>query len=380
MPIRGERTILSLAPMLRDGPVDGAVWADAHTHIGQNDPDGVKGTPAEILRGLDAAGHARALLFAMHEPDGYEAANDAVLAACSASGGRLVPLSRVDPKAPGAVEEARRCLSAGAVGIKLHPRSDAFGLPHPVVDELVALAAADRRIVLFHAGRGIPNLGAGVAHLARENPGARVVLAHAGISDLGLLRDDAAELPNLLFDTSWWQIGDMLDLLTSVPPGRVLYASDMPYGHGLQAAFLLRRAARQAGWSEEQLAVAAGAQLEAAIAGEELHDLGPALGTARVGPRSPRLERVVGHTASALQIAFRGGDAAEPLALARLGCQHQDGDEHAALLAAADRILEVAMEHRAGSPEDPRALGPAALLAHVLCGTPAAGVLPTSRL
>jgi predicted TIM-barrel fold metal-dependent hydrolase len=380
MPIRGERTILSLAPVLRDGPVHGALWADAHTHMGQNDPDGVKGTPAEILRGLDAAGHARALLFAMHEPDGYEAPNDAVLAACAASGGRLVPLSRVDPKAPGAVEEAGRCLAAGAVGIKLHPRSDAFGLPHPIVDELVALAAADRRIVLFHAGRGIPNLGAAVARLAREHPGARLVLAHAGISDLGLLRDDAAELPNLLFDTSWWQIGDMLDLLTSVPPGRVLYASDMPYGHGLQASFLLRRAARQAGWSEEQLAVAAGAQLEAAIAGEELHDLGPALGTARVGPRSPRLERVVGHTASALQIAFRGGDAAEPLALARLGCQHQDGDEHAALLAATDRVLAAAMEHRAGSPEDPRALAPATLLAHVLCGTPAAGGPPTSLL
>jgi hypothetical protein len=201
-----------------------------------------------------------------------------------------------------------------------------------------------------------------------------VILAHAGISDLGLLRDDAAELPNLLFDSSWWQIGDMLDLLTSVPPGRVLYGSDMPYGHGLQASFLLRRAARQAGWSEEQLAVAAGAQLEAAIAGEELHDLGPALGTTRVGPRSPRLERVVGHTASALQIAFREGDAAEPLALARLGCQHLDGDEHAELLTAADRILAAAMEHRAGSPEDSRALGPATLLAHVLCGTPAAGV------
>jgi len=84
-------------------------------------------------------------------------------------------------------------------------------------------------------------------------------------------------------------------------------------------------------------------------------------------------------SASALQIAFREGDAAEPLALARLGCQHLEGDEHAALLAATDRILAVAMEHRAGS-QDPRALGPATLLAHVLCGTPAAGVPPTFRL
>jgi uncharacterized protein len=374
MPIRGERMILSLAPVLRDGPVAGAVWFDAHTHMGQRDPDGVKGTPEEILRGLDDAGHARALLFAMHEPDGYEAPNDAVLAACAASAGRLLGLCRVDPKAPGAIDEARRCLAAGAVGIKLHPRSDAFGLPHPVVDELVALAAADRRVVLFHAGRGIPNLGADAAHLARLHPDARIVLAHAGISDLGLLRDAAAELPNLLFDTSWWQIGDMLDLLTSVPPGRVLYASDMPYGHGLNASFLLRRAAREAGWSEEQIAVAAGGQLERIVAGEELHDLGPAVGTAGLGPRAPRLERVVGHSAEALMLAFREGEPAEALALARLGCQHLPGDAHGELLAVADRLLELAMEHRAGAGGDVRACAPAALVAHVLCGTPSAGV------
>jgi uncharacterized protein len=374
MPIRGERTILSFGPLLREAPVAGATWFDAHTHMGQCDPDGVKGTPEEILQGLQDAGHARAMLFAMHEPDGYTGPNDAVLAACAASGGRLMGLCRVDPKAPDALDEARRCLAAGAVGIKLHPRSDAFGLPHPVVDELVALAAADRRVVLFHAGRGIPNLGADAAHLAREHPGARIILAHAGISDLGLLRDAAAELPNLLFDTSWWEIGDMLDLLTSVPPGRVVYASDMPYGHGLQASFILRRAARQAGWSEEQIAVAAGAQLERVVAGEELIDLGPALGTAALGPRSPRLERVVCHTAAALMLAFREGEPAEALALARLGCQHLPGDEHAELLAAADRVMAAAIEQRAGAGGDARAGAPATLIAHVLCGTPSAGV------
>jgi uncharacterized protein len=166
----------------------------------------------------------------------------------------------------------------------------------------------------------------------------------------------------------------MLDLLTSVPPGRVVYASDMPYGHGLQASFILRRAARQAGWSEEQIAVAAGAQLERVVAGEELIDLGPALGTAALGPRSPRLERVVCHTAAALMLAFREGEPAEALALARLGCQHLPGDEHAELLAAADRVMAAAIEQRAGAGGDARAGLPATLIAHVLCGTPSAGV------
>ena len=106
----------------------------------------------EILAGLDAAGHHRALIFAMHEPAGYTAANDAVLAACAASDGRLLPLARVSPNAGDAVAEARRCLAAGARGFKLHPRSDAFTLPHPAVEEVVALAHEARAPVLFHAG------------------------------------------------------------------------------------------------------------------------------------------------------------------------------------------------------------------------------------
>src|SRR6185437_11809058 len=103
------------------------------------------------------------------------------------SGGRLTAFCRVDPKVDGAVDEARRCLEAGARGIKLHPRSDSFQLPHPVVSDLVALADEVGVPVLFHAGRGIPALGAEVNRLAHKHRNARIILAHAGISDLGLL-------------------------------------------------------------------------------------------------------------------------------------------------------------------------------------------------
>jgi predicted TIM-barrel fold metal-dependent hydrolase len=172
VPIRGEAPDDDLADVLADGRawLGEADWFDAHTHMGANDPDGVRGTPAEILAGLDDAGHRRALIFPMHEPAGYPEANDAALAACAASGGRLQALVRVDPNAAGAVAEARRGLDLGARGIKLHPRSDRFSLPHPVVEQLVALAGERRAIVLFHAGRGIPALGAAAVALAGANP------------------------------------------------------------------------------------------------------------------------------------------------------------------------------------------------------------------
>src|SRR5258705_13329104 len=43
---------------------------DAHTHIGADDPDGMRQTAGGLLNALGRA-RARAVVFPMHEPDGY---------------------------------------------------------------------------------------------------------------------------------------------------------------------------------------------------------------------------------------------------------------------------------------------------------------------
>jgi predicted TIM-barrel fold metal-dependent hydrolase len=376
MPIRGAEIFAMLRPLLLDGRDylgDGVQWFDAHTHMGHNDPDGTAGTAEEVVAALDDAGHQRALIFAMHEPAGYPPANDAVFAATAASGGRLLPLARLDPNAD-ALTEARRCIDAGTRGFKLHPRSDEFQLPHPVVEEIVALAAEHRMPVLFHAGRGIPHLGEAAADLARRYPEARLILAHAGISDLGHIVPAARELPNLFFDTSWWQIADLLTLYTTIPPGRIVYGSDMPYAPGLAAACFFARAGRSAGLSPEQMRVIAGEQLDRIVTGQDPIDLGPAPGPAGLGPRNLACERVLAYAVAAVQLAFRDVDPSEALALARLGCQTysgQDGDVE--LLRAIDQLLELAQQLSARYPDMPRAIMPPTAGAMILAGTPALG-------
>jgi uncharacterized protein len=376
LPVNGSDFDPRLRPVYFDGrDVLGDVeWFDAHTHIGQNDPDGRKATAQEILGGLDQAGHQRSMLFAMHEPDGYSVANDAVLAAAAASGGRFVPLARVAPNDPGAIEEAKRSLAAGAAGFKLHPRSDAFGLPHPVVEEVVALAHERRAPVLFHAGRGIPHLGEAVVELARAYPGARLILAHAGISDLSWIADDAAKLRNLFFDTAWWNVADQLQLYATIPPGQILYASDMPYGPGIFAAFCFLRVARAVGHGPEALRSIAGGQLARIVAGEEPADLGPPPGVEAVGARIIEAERVVSYCSVSLQLAFRGFDPSESIALARLACQTRRDGTVGALLRYADQLLTIAQENREARPDVPYAAMPATLLAMVIAGTPQVGV------
>jgi predicted TIM-barrel fold metal-dependent hydrolase len=348
------------------GPLD---FFDAHTHLGQNDPDGVRATAQEILAGLDRGGQRRALIFPMQEPDGYREPNDAAIAAAAASGGRLIALARLDPNlGDAALAEAERALRAGAAGFKLHPRSDAIDLPHPVVARIVGIAHEQRAPVLFHACRGFPGLGEEVAHLARRHPGARLILAHAGISDLGHLAAIIHDAPNLFFDTSWWQISDMLTLFTSVPPGRILYASDMPYGAARYSALRDLRCAFEVGFDADALRSLAGGQLERIVGGEDPIDLGPAPGTGSLGARDLAVERGIVYLATACSTMIRGFDPTENLTLARLALVDHASD----VAREASALIEIALETAGEHPDHPRRALNATMGAQLVLGTPSA--------
>jgi uncharacterized protein len=374
MPVRGTSMHETLRPHLRHelARYGGLELFDAHTHIGRNDPDGYSAEPEEILAAMDAAGQRRALLFAMQEPGGdYRAANDEVLAACAASGGRLDALARVSPHTPDAVAEARRALDAGAVGVKLHPRSDAFELPHPVVGELAGLVGERRGILLFHAGRGIPNLGAAALDMAAGHPGVRIVLAHAGISDLGAIANAVGDAHNVFFDTAWWQVSDLIALFCEIAPGQILHASDMPYAPGMFAAWADLRLAAAVGLGEEAVRSIAGGQLARLVAGEEPLDLGPPPGVDALGPRLPAAERAIAHLTAAVHAAFRGFDPTEALALARVACQTAGPDDPSArVLGTVERFVVLSQELYEADPQDITPYAMAAVAGQIVAGTP----------
>ena len=319
---------------------------DAHTHIGAADPDGARQTPGQLLAVLDSAG-ARAVVFPLHEPDGYATANDRVLEAADRSDGRLVAFCRVDPRGD-ALAEARRCLDAGAKGIKLHPRAERFTLSEPGVREVVALAHERRAAVLIHAGRGIPALGQDTVRLSGEFTGARLILAHAAISDLAWLWRVLPEHPNLFIDTAWWDPADLMALFTLAPSGNVLWASDSPYGLPLLSAVLHLRLAVQAGIDGQALRGIAGGQLERILDGADPAPAGRP--PPPVHPLDPLLERTVSHLNQAIGRSFDRGDPEEPVALARLACAVGEEAPHADLFAAVLELLDLYQEHLAPPP------------------------------
>ena len=334
--------------------VPGLSLFDAHTHVGQNDPDGFKQTPEELLEALEVV-DSKALVFPMHEPDGYSGPNDAVMEAVAASGGRLRALCRVQPKDPGAVAEARRCLDAGVNGIKLHPRAEEFTLSEPSVRELVAAAHEHKATVLIHAGRGIPALGQDTVRLSGEFPDARLILAHCAISDLAWLWRELPDHPNLFIDTAWWAPADVLATFALCPPGNIVWASDSPYGRPIVGATQTMRMALQAGLSADQLRGVMGEQVVRMLDREDPLDLGPAPGAPQTG-FDPLLERVVTHLTTVMGRAFVRADYSEPLALARLACAVGDDAPQAPVCSAVLDLLDLFDEHLGaarGRPPDP---------------------------
>ncbi|MGI8750658.1 MAG: amidohydrolase family protein [Thermoleophilaceae bacterium] len=323
---------------------------DVHTHLGENDPDGFSCNTGQLTDTLASVG-ARGVVFPMQEPEGYEAANDMVIEESRQSDGRLVPLARLDPSAE-PLAEAERSLAAGAAGIKLHPRAEAFGLDTPALAGVFALADERRLPVLVHAGRGIPALGRHAVALCERHPGLRLILAHAGICDLAWIWKAAGDLPNLLFDTSWWSASDLFVLWSMVPPGQVLFASDAPYGTPGFAASLNLRVALQAGLTPEQIRLAFGGQMERILAGEDLADGGAA--TRASLELDPLLDRVHTFIVAAIGQLFAREEPDEALTLVKLACEVGSDTQQAGACATVLRLLELREELVAAGGEDGR--------------------------
>lgn len=333
---------------LRD-QVPGLELFDAHTHLGENDPDGMRQSPDELLRALRDVDARGCFVFPMHEPEGYRPANDFVIAAAADSDRLLVPFCRVKP-GEGALAEAERALARGARGIKLHPRAERFALDHPDVPRLFALADERTLPILIHAGRGIPALGEHVIAYARRYPNARVILAHAAVSDLSWIWRACADLPNVLFDTAWWIGQDLLSLFTLVPPAQILFASDAPYGLTAVSASFQLRLALQAGLTPEQVALIASGQALQIAAGGPLAVSGPAVGE-RDRAGHLLLDRVAAFLQLASILEFRTGDGSEMVALAKLACDVPEEIDDAPVFAVIRELLNSYEVVRAAQPE-----------------------------
>lgn len=238
-------------------PRGGAI--DAHVHIGR-DADGHALDAACLVADLDRWGIGSAVCFPPNEPgeDGcFAAANAAVGEAARRHPGRIVPFCRVDPMRDGARAQIEASAADGARGLKLHPVAQRFRPEAPEVVAVVRDAAERGWPVTIHAGYGARELAGPIAALVEAAPGARILLAHAGRGDARALAARLAGWPHVMLDTSLAALAD----LVSLPPGRLCFGSDRPYGEHATALGLVGAAARIARWSDDETAGVMGGNL-----------------------------------------------------------------------------------------------------------------------
>jgi uncharacterized protein len=306
-------------------PADAEIF-DAHVHLGQ-DIDGFSGQYEELARIMETYGISRAFMFCMDEPDrepAFRAPNDRTLEYAERSGGRLIPFVRLDMN-QSPIEEAIRCLDRGARGIKLHPRAQRFLLNDERLAPVFELAA-DRRVpILIHGGRGLPPIADDLSRLVEAYPQAQLIVAHAGIADLGGLAGSLAGRKGVFFDTSVWSPVDLLDFFHQVPPEQILYASDYPYGRQPQALLNSLRTAITAGLDERQLRDMLAGNANRIAGGEEPLEPSVPTGTDELS-QSMALARIHQYLSMATPLLWmRQPDTIGVLGLALNACYERNG-------------------------------------------------------
>jgi uncharacterized protein len=315
----------------------GADIFDVHTHLG-SDIDGMVGDYDQLLEAMDRYDVSRAFTFCLDEPDrqpAFRAANDRTLAFAERSGGRLIPFVRLDLDS-GPVEEARRCLDAGARGIKLHPRAQRFAANDARLTPIFELAAERRVPILIHGGRGLPPIADGLRALVDRFPEATLIVAHAGIADLSALAAAMAGRKGVLFDTSIWSPVDLLDCFRLIPPEQVVYASDYPYGQQPSSLLIALRTAQVAGCSDEQVRAILAGTANALAEGNELPEPTRPVGSDEF-TQPLQLARIHQYLSMATPLLWsRQADTIGVLGLALNACAERNGHPEAV-----DRIRDL---------------------------------------
>jgi predicted TIM-barrel fold metal-dependent hydrolase len=339
---RAQRVLATFDDELRhELPAEPEIF-DAHVHLG-NDIDGFKGVYEDLLSVLDKYGVERCFMFCMDEPDrhpSFRAPNDRTLAHAERSEGRLIPFVRLD-LGENPIEEAERCLDAGARGIKLHPRAQRFLLNDERLRPVFALAAERRVPILIHGGRGLPPIADGLARLHDEYPAAQLIIAHAGIADLANLAARFGGRAGVFFDTSVWSPVDLLDLYRQVGPEQVLFASDYPYGQQPASLLIALRTAVTSGLDERELRLMIGGNAARIAAGEPpLEPSAPRGGSRFESPLV--LARIHQYLSMATSLLWtRQADTIGLLGLALNACAERNGAPYSL-----DRIEELLLTAR----------------------------------
>lgn len=205
---------------------------DVHAHIGIDSVYGFSQKPEELIRKMDRAKIAKAVVFPFANVSKIERQNDLVAEAVRASKERLVGFCCVDPKRLGAVDEIDRAVEKLEMkGIMLDAEVFYINLKAPYMKGVFEKALEHKLPVLIHS-RPMSSvtfrLGEGIDYVAQNYPEV-TILTHIQVPYLGLL---ASRNNNIMIETSMNLDNRAIETFVSkFGADRIIFGSDSPLNH-----------------------------------------------------------------------------------------------------------------------------------------------------
>jgi len=220
---------------------------DAHTHLGDFPLFNVKLDAESMIKIMDEYGIEKAVVFSLP--------NELTLKAVKKYPERLIGFIWINPhqgeKALKQIDQA--IVKWGFKGIKMHPLLDSYLPDQDVVHPVMERARKYRIPVLFHCGHPPWSLPWHFSSLADRFPDVTVILGHMGHGHIVYINgaiDVAKKHDNIYLETSGMPMHSKIkEAVKVLGADRVLYGSDMPFGH--PAYEILK--VRVSGISEEDL-------------------------------------------------------------------------------------------------------------------------------
>jgi len=218
-------------------PLNDEIVIDAHCHMGRwanfNIPHG---DAAGMVAQMDRLG-IRACVSAHHASIGpdFRFGNDEVLQAMADFPGRIYGYATVNPNYPEAeiVEEMERCISAGMVGVKIHPDTHQCMVDDEKYRPVWEFANERALPLLSHTGIGGKNPVKTFESLAEKYPNVKIILGHAGFGSEGANQsiETARKYPNIYPEITGSVVvyGTLERMVRAVGADRILFGTDLPF-------------------------------------------------------------------------------------------------------------------------------------------------------
>lgn len=224
---------------------------DSHTHLGVFPLFNVKLDVNEMLEIMKKHKIEKSVVFSLP--------NELTLQAVEKYPQKIIGFIWLNPHKKDSVQLLEKAVTKwNFKGIKMHPLIDSFLPDQPITHPIMEKAEKYRIPVLFHCGHPPWSLPWHFKNLADSFPNVNIILGHMGHGHIVYINgaiEVAKKCDNIFLETSGMPMHSKIkEAVLTVGEERVLYGSDMPFGH---PAFEIKKV-ETAGLNEHQLELVLG--------------------------------------------------------------------------------------------------------------------------